>query len=95
MKNKNFYSLVESRLPRDLGAVSIETQGGLLYSWRDLHHASARLAGWLSSLKLAPDADGSPARVAVQCALASGKVNHRQPASTRGKPSAQSNNMNR
>ena len=66
MKNKNFYALVESRLPRDLNGISIETQQGLLYTWRDLHHASARLAGWLASLNLAPEADGSPARVAVQ-----------------------------
>ena len=66
MKNKNFYALVESRLPRDLNGISIETQQGLLYTWRDLHHASARLAGWLASLNLAPEGDGSPARVAVQ-----------------------------
>jgi malonyl-CoA/methylmalonyl-CoA synthetase len=66
MKNKNFYALVESRLPRDLDSTCIETQDGRLYTWRDLHRASARIAGWLASLKLAPGADGQPPRVAVQ-----------------------------
>ncbi|MCU0950076.1 MAG: malonyl-CoA synthase [Burkholderiaceae bacterium] len=66
MKNKNFYALVESRLPRDLDGVAIETQDGLTYSWRDLHHASARLAGWLASLNLPRAADGQPPRLAAQ-----------------------------
>jgi malonyl-CoA/methylmalonyl-CoA synthetase len=66
MKNKNFYALVESRLPRDLNGACIETQDGLVYSWRDLHFASARIAGWLASLNLAPSEDGAPPRVAVQ-----------------------------
>ncbi len=66
MKNKNFYALVESRLPRDLNGTCIETQDGLVYSWRDLHFASARIAGWLASLNLAPGEDGAPPRVAVQ-----------------------------
>jgi len=66
MKNKNFYALVESRFPRDLGGACVETEDGQIYSWRDLHHASARIAGWLASLDLAPDADGQPPRVAVQ-----------------------------
>ncbi len=66
MNNENFYALIESRLPRDLAAPCIETHDGLVYSWRDLHFASARLAGWLASLELPRDADGSAARVVVQ-----------------------------
>ena len=71
MKNDNLYALIESRLPRDLATPCIETSGletndGLVYSWRDLHFASARIAGWLASLQLPADGDGTPARVAVQ-----------------------------
>jgi malonyl-CoA/methylmalonyl-CoA synthetase len=66
MKNDNLYALIESRMPRDLAAPCIETHDGLVYSWRDLHFASARLAGWLASLALPRDPDGSAARVAVQ-----------------------------
>jgi malonyl-CoA/methylmalonyl-CoA synthetase len=66
MKNKNFYALVESRLPRNLDGAAIETHDGLVYSWRDLHYGSARMAGWLASLGLSAGADGQPPRVAVQ-----------------------------
>jgi malonyl-CoA/methylmalonyl-CoA synthetase len=66
MKNENLYALIESRLPRDLSAPCIETHDGLVYSWRDLHFASARLAGWLASLDLPRDPDGSAARIVVQ-----------------------------
>ncbi|MCX8115235.1 MAG: AMP-binding protein, partial [Burkholderiaceae bacterium] len=66
MKNENLYALIESRLPRDLSAPCIETHDGLVYSWRDLHFASARLAGWLASLDLPCDPDGSAARIVVQ-----------------------------
>lgn len=50
--NENLYTVVERRFPSDLDAVSIETDTGLSYSWRDLHHASGRIAGWLASLGL-------------------------------------------
>ena len=66
MKNRNFYALVESRFPRDLDSACIETHDGRVYTWRDMHHASARIAGWLASLGLAAGADGQPPRVAVQ-----------------------------
>src|SRR4249919_1511740 len=59
--NSNFYALVERRFPADLEACSIETADGLVYSWRDLQHASGRLANWLVSLRPAPGA-----RIAVQ-----------------------------
>ncbi len=61
MKNENLYALIEARLPRDPAAACIETADGLVYSWRDLHFASARIAGWLASLNLPRDA-----RVLVQ-----------------------------
>jgi malonyl-CoA/methylmalonyl-CoA synthetase len=57
----NFYSLLESRFPADRDSACIETAEGLVYSWRDLHHASGRLANWLASLRLP-----AGARVAVQ-----------------------------
>jgi malonyl-CoA/methylmalonyl-CoA synthetase len=66
VKNQNLYALIESRMPRDPAAVCIETAGGLVYTYRDLHHGSARIAGWLASLGLPADADGAPPRIAVQ-----------------------------
>ena len=65
-KNQNLYALIESRMPRDAGSVCLETADGRVYSWRDLHFGSARIAGWLSSLGLGTEADGSPPRIAVQ-----------------------------
>lgn len=66
MNNHNVYALFESRLPRDLGQIGLETPDGLLYSWRDLHFGSARIAGWLRSLGVGADAGGAPPRIAVQ-----------------------------
>ena len=66
MKNRNLYALIESRMPRDPASVCLETADGLVYSYRDLHHGSARIAAWLASLGLAADADGAPPRIAVQ-----------------------------
>ena len=66
MKNQNLYALIESRMPRDLAAVCLETPDGLVYSYRDLHFGSARIAGWLSSLGLTADVDGAPPRIAAQ-----------------------------
>jgi malonyl-CoA/methylmalonyl-CoA synthetase len=66
MKNENLYALMEAQFPRDLNAPWLETRDGVIYSWRDLHYASARLAGWLRSLGLAADAQGVAPRVAVQ-----------------------------
>jgi malonyl-CoA/methylmalonyl-CoA synthetase len=57
----NFYALVEQRFAADLDAACIETAARLVYSWRDLHYASGRIAHWLSSLRLP-----AGARVAVQ-----------------------------
>ncbi|MCS6945092.1 MAG: malonyl-CoA synthase [Sutterellaceae bacterium] len=66
MKNDNLYALLEAHFPRDVGAPCLRTADGLVYSWRDLQYGSARMAGWLRSLQLTPDADGAPPRVAVQ-----------------------------
>jgi malonyl-CoA/methylmalonyl-CoA synthetase len=66
MNNDNLYALIESRFPREMGQIALETPDGLLYSWRDLQFASARLAGWLAGLDVAPDAQGMPPRIAVQ-----------------------------
>lgn len=57
----NLYAALERRFPGDLDSVCIESHDGLIYSWRDLHRASGRIAGWLASLKLKPGE-----RVAVQ-----------------------------
>jgi malonyl-CoA/methylmalonyl-CoA synthetase len=57
----NLYTLIEQRFPRDLDSPCIETAAGLVYSWRDLHHGSGRIANWLASLGLSHGA-----RVAVQ-----------------------------
>ncbi|HQR21569.1 MAG TPA: malonyl-CoA synthase [Burkholderiaceae bacterium] len=59
--NSNFYALVERRFPADLDSACIETADGLIYSWRDLHCGSGRIANWLASLHLP-----AGARVAVQ-----------------------------
>jgi len=66
MKNENLFALIDARLPRDLGGRFLETLDSLAYSWRDLLHATGRLAGWLASLQLPAEADGTPARVMVQ-----------------------------
>ena len=61
MSNENFYALVERRFPADMDSACIETGDGAVYTWRDLHRASGRLANWLTSLRLP-----AGARVAVQ-----------------------------
>ncbi len=66
MRNDNLYALFEAHFPRDLNAPWLETSSGLIYSWRDLHYASARIANWLRKLALPPDAQGFAPRVAVQ-----------------------------
>jgi malonyl-CoA/methylmalonyl-CoA synthetase len=66
MKNENLYALIERRMPRGHAAPCMETPDGTVYTYRDLHFGSARIAGWLASLGLAPDADGAPPRIAVQ-----------------------------
>ena len=65
MSHRNLFEALRAAFPADLDQIAVETtspQGEpLLYTWRDLDRASARIANLLASLKLP---EGS--RVAVQ-----------------------------
>ena len=65
MNHHNLFSALRAAFPADLDQIAVETTAPdgapLLYTWRDLDHASARMANLLASLKLP---EGS--RVAVQ-----------------------------
>jgi len=61
MKNNNLYAALRESFPEDLGAIAVETDNGLYYSWSDLERGTAMLANLLKSLQL-PEG----ARVAVQ-----------------------------
>ena len=61
MNNPNLFAALRAAFPAALDDVAIETDNGLLYSWRDLERSTAMMAILLQSLKL-PDG----ARVAVQ-----------------------------
>jgi malonyl-CoA/methylmalonyl-CoA synthetase len=59
--NHNLFAALRAAFPENLDAVAVETDDGLLYSWRDLERATAMLANLLESLHLPKGA-----RVAVQ-----------------------------
>jgi len=59
--NANLFVALRKAFPANLDEVAIETDGGLLYSWRDLERATAMLANLLQSLSLP-----AGARIAVQ-----------------------------
>ena len=59
--NHNVFSALRAAFPEDLDTWAVETDQGLVYSWRDLDRASAMVANLLTSLDL-PEG----ARVAVQ-----------------------------
>ena len=61
MINHNLFAALRAAFPADLDEIAVETDGGLLYSWRDLEHGSAMLANLLASLDLPQGA-----RIAVQ-----------------------------
>ena len=61
MTNHNLFAALRAAFPAALDEVAIETDNGLLYSWRDLEHGSAMMANLLQSLGL-PEG----ARIAVQ-----------------------------
>ena len=61
MKNQNLFAALRAQFPADLEATAVETDNGLFYTWRDLDHASARIANLLDSLDLP-----AASRVAVQ-----------------------------
>jgi malonyl-CoA/methylmalonyl-CoA synthetase len=63
--NHNLFSALREAFPQDLDITAIETADGpgapLFYTWRDIEHATAKLANLLASLELP-----AGARVAVQ-----------------------------
>ena len=58
--NHNLFAALRAAFPAQLDAVAVETDDGLMYSWRDVERATAMLANLLDSLNLPPGA-----RVAV------------------------------
>ena len=61
MKNQNLFAALRAAFPESLDTVAVETDNGLIYSWRDLERATAMMANLLDSLNLP-----AGARVAVQ-----------------------------
>lgn len=61
MKQDNLFAALRAAFPADLDLPAIETDHGLVYSWRDLDRATAMMANLLASLELP---EGS--RIAVQ-----------------------------
>ncbi len=61
--NHNLYAVLRAGFPADLDRTAIETESGLIYTWRDLERASAMIANLLGSLDLP-----AGARVAVHTA---------------------------
>jgi malonyl-CoA/methylmalonyl-CoA synthetase len=59
--NQNLFAALRAAFPSDLDAAAVETDSGLVYSWRDLDRATAMIANLLAGLKLP---EGS--RIAVQ-----------------------------
>lgn len=59
--DRNLFAALRDAFPPDLDTVAIETDGGLMYSWRDLDRATAMLANLLAGLDLPPQS-----RIAVQ-----------------------------
>ena len=59
--NANLFAALRAAFPTDQGAVAVETDNGLLYSWVDLERSTAMLANLLGSLGLP-----AGARIAVQ-----------------------------
>ena len=59
--DRNLFAALRDAFPEDLDSIAIETDGGLLYSWRDLDRATAMLANLLGKLNLP-----AGARIAVQ-----------------------------
>ncbi|HEX5806293.1 MAG TPA: malonyl-CoA synthase [Macromonas sp.] len=61
MKNANVFAALRAAFPKNLDAPAVETDEGLVYSWRDLDRASAMVANLLQSLDVP-----AASRVAVQ-----------------------------
>jgi malonyl-CoA/methylmalonyl-CoA synthetase len=61
VSNENLFAALRAAFPKDLDSIAVETDAGLVYSWRDLDRATAMIANLLRALNLP---EGS--RVAVQ-----------------------------
>src|SRR5690242_14221076 len=61
MENRNLFAALRAAFPQDLGAIAVETDNGLHYSWSDLDRGTAMIANLLASLGLQEGA-----RIAVQ-----------------------------
>jgi malonyl-CoA/methylmalonyl-CoA synthetase len=61
MRNENLFAALRAAFPTDLDSSAVETDSGLVYSWRDLDRATAMMANMLRALGLP---EGS--RIAVQ-----------------------------
>jgi malonyl-CoA/methylmalonyl-CoA synthetase len=61
MSNQNLFVALRNAFPADLDCAAVETDDGLVYSWRDLDRATAMLSNLLDSLELPPSS-----RIAVQ-----------------------------
>jgi malonyl-CoA/methylmalonyl-CoA synthetase len=61
MSDRNLFAALRAAFPHDLDTAAVETDSGLVYSWRDLDRATAMLANLLRGLNLP---EGS--RIAVQ-----------------------------
>ena len=61
MSDHNLFAALRAAFPHDLDTAAVETDGGLVYSWRDLERATAMIANLLRALNLP---EGS--RIAVQ-----------------------------
>jgi malonyl-CoA/methylmalonyl-CoA synthetase len=59
--NQNLFAALQAAFPQDLDSAAVETDDGLVYSWRDLDRATAMMANLLRALSLP---EGS--RIAVQ-----------------------------
>ncbi|MEO7937725.1 MAG: malonyl-CoA synthase [Burkholderiaceae bacterium] len=59
--DRNLFSALRDAFPSNLDGIAIDTDSGLLYSWRDLDRATAMMANLLEGLELPP-----ASRIAVQ-----------------------------
>ncbi|QTD44232.1 malonate--CoA ligase [Ottowia testudinis] len=66
MPQHNLFVALRDAFPADLDSIAVETDGGLVYSWRDIDRATAMVANLLQSLDIPKSTDGVPPRVAVQ-----------------------------
>src|SRR4051812_17214591 len=61
MSNHNLFAALRAAFPANLDTAAVETDSGLVYTWRDLDRATAMMANLLRALNLA-----AGSRIAVQ-----------------------------